>query len=156
MDKEFTPITINSQEELDNMFKDRVARAEKKFEGYISPEDLAGKLAVKDDEISKLSATLSDLNKEKEEFDNQIAEKDKTIKQYETDSAKTKIANEMGLSYDAVKFLSGEDEDSIRESAKSLSALVKANHTQPEPNYDNPQVDKKTANLKSMLSDLNK
>lgn len=152
----FEAITIETQEQMDELFKDRVARAEKKFEGWISPEDLTGKLAAKDEEISNLTAQITDLEKEKSEFDTKLADKDKTIKQYEIGSAKTKIANELGLSYDAVDFLKGEDEDAIRKSAKTLSELLKKNKSgMPEPSSEKGTPDSKTAALKEMLAQIN-
>lgn len=150
----FEPITINSQEELDAMFKDRVARAEKKFDGWISPEDLSGKLADKDKEIDSLSATIKSLNDEKATFDTQLAERDTKIKQYEIGSVKTKIAHELGLSYEATQFLQGEDEESIRTSAESLKGLVNIPAPMPVPE---PILTGKDANdeaYKSMLKDL--
>lgn len=152
----FEPITIETQEQMDELFKERVARAEKKFENWTSPEDLAGKLAAKDDEISTLSAKITDFEKEKSEFDATIAEKDKTIKQYETVSVKTKIANELGLSYDAVDFLKGEDEEEIRKSAKTLAGLIKKKSSMPAPSIDSEgKPDTKKAALKEMLAELN-
>lgn len=152
----FEPITINSQEELDAMFRDRVARAEKKFEGWTSPEDLSVKLADKDKTINDLSASLDELNKAKSTFDEQLAEKDKTIKQYEIGSVKTKIAHELGLAYEATQFLTGDDEDSIRKSAESLGGLIKSSHTQPLHNPEGGQNsgDSTDALYRKMAQDL--
>ena len=45
------------------------------------------------------------------------------LKAYETDSVKTRIAHETGLSYDAIKFLQGDNEENIRQSAQALKSL---------------------------------
>ena len=46
-----------------------------------------------------------------------IADRDSKIKGYEVSAMKHRIAHESGLSYDAVDFLQGSDEDTIRASA---------------------------------------
>lgn len=113
---------IETQEQLEEVLKERLKReretAKKEFEGYLSPEDAAKKYAgyLSPEEIErKYKDYLSP---------EEAAKKDAKIKGYETDSVKTRIANEMGLSYDAVGFLKGEDEESIRKSAETLKGLV--------------------------------
>lgn len=149
---------IESQEQLDSIIQERIARAKdsvrKEFEGYVKPDDLSGQLADKDKEIETLTATINTLNEEKAAFDSTLAEKDKTIKQYETDSAKTKVAHKMGLSFDAIKFLQGDDEESITKSAEALSTLVKASNPQPLANTEQPVGDSKEASYKKMLNSI--
>ena len=126
---------IESQEQFDALVQERIARAKdsvrKEYDGWVKPDDLSGQLADKDKEIASLTAQISTLNEEKSAFDGTLAEKDKTIQQYEIGSVKTKIAHEMGLSYEAVSFLQGDDEESIRKSAESFATIIKANNKQP-------------------------
>lgn len=84
----------------------------KKYEKYLSPEDVAKKYDgyLSPEEAAKLNAK---------------------IKGYETDSVKTRIAHETGLSFEAVGFLKGDDEESIRKSAESLKALVGSSGAAP-------------------------
>lgn len=120
---------IETQEQLDAVLGERLKReretVRKEFEGFLSQEDAAKKYAgylSPDDEKEKYKDYLSP---------EEAAKKDAKIKGYETDSVKTRIAHETGLSYDAVNFLKGEDEDSIRKSAETLKSLIGANNIAP-------------------------
>ena len=119
---------INTQEEFDAAVKDRLAREAKKYEGYTSPDDLekikADIRAESDSKIKELSGQIDSVNQQLAERDKSIEEKDAKIKGYETNSEKMRIARETGLSYEAVDYLKGDDEKSIRESAEALKALI--------------------------------
>ncbi|MGN0409294.1 MAG: DUF4355 domain-containing protein [Candidatus Fimousia sp.] len=138
---EFTAIT--TQEEFDKAVEARL-KAERetigeKYKGYLSPEEVG----------EKYKGYLSPED---------AAEKDKKIKKYETDSVKTRVAHEMGLSYEAAEFLRGEDEETIKKSAESLKALVGEQHSSPplfrtEPAGDGKKNAEREA-LKTMLSDM--
>jgi len=133
MGNEFTP--IETQEQLDALIGERIKREretqEKKYQGYMSPDDFK----VKNDDFEK---QLADLNKALKEandkiagFDKEIADRDAKIKSHESHSVKSRIAHEVGLSYEAIDFLKGEDEESIRKSAEALKAIVGKNAPAP-------------------------
>lgn len=120
---------IETQEQLEEVLKERLKRerdtVKKEFEGYLSPEDEAEKYKgymSQDDVEKKYKGFMSP---------DEVSKLQSKIKGYETDSVKTRIAHELGLSYDAVSFLQGEDEDSIRKSATTLKSLV--GNTDPAP-----------------------
>lgn len=159
----FTPITIETQEQLDEMFKERVNREKDKFKGYTSPEELEKKvqemvnaqLGEKDKQINELSASLGKTKEELEASGKTLAEKEAQIKAYEIGSAKTKIANELGLKYEAIEFISGEDEDSIRANAEKIKSLIGSNGA-PAPAAE-PTLggkDDKDKAYKGMLDDM--
>lgn len=127
---------IETQEQLDAVLGERLKReretvrkefegylspeaATKKYEGYLSPEAEAEKYKgyISPEEAGKLNAR---------------------IKGYETDSVKTRIAHETGLSYDAIAFLQGEDEESIKKSAESLKNLVGGTNISPLASLEQP------------------
>lgn len=120
---------IETQEQLEEVLKERLKRerdtVRKEFEGYLSP----------DDEAEKYKGYLSpdDVEKKYKGFmsPDDVSKLQSKIKGYETDSVKTRIAHELGLSYDAVSFLQGEDEESIRKSATTLKTLVGSTETAP-------------------------
>lgn len=114
-------IPINTQEEFEAAMKDRLAREAKKFEGYTSPADLEKIKTSHKAEVEKLNADMAAKLKEK---DDSIAEKDAKIKGYETSSAKMRIARETGLSYEAMDYIQGSDEESMKKSAEGLKALM--------------------------------
>ena len=79
-------------------------------------------------------------------------------KSYETASVETRIAHETGLDYDAVKFLQGDDEKSIKESAESLKKLMGTGAGAPpmfsqEPSGDGKKNKEREA-LKKVLADM--
>ena len=133
---------INTQEEFDAAVKDRLVREAKKYEGYTSPDDLekikADIRAESDSKIKELSGQIDTVNKQLAERDKSIEEKDAKIKGYETNSEKMRIARETGLSYEAVDYLKGDDEKSIRESAEALKALI---GNKPAPPLGDPEPD---------------
>lgn len=152
---------IETQEQLDAIVGERVARAKetarKEFEGWLSPDEAAKKTADLNTQLGSLNDQIKVLNEEKTELESKISEKDGLIAKYETDSVKTKVASEFGLSLDAREFLKGENEDEIRQSAEALKGLVgKASAPPayvPEPA---PGGDEKAAGWKTMLSELDK
>lgn len=107
----------------------------KEFKDYISPDDLAKQTEDLNTELGKLNDQLKALEEEKAALETQLSEKDDTIADYERASVKNNIAREFGLSYEAVEFLQGDDEEAIRKSAESLKNLVGA---KPAPKY-NPE-----------------
>lgn len=117
---------IETQEELDNIIRERLARereaSNKRFEGFISPEDHKKAIAEANksfDEYKKAhegdAKTIEDLNAK--------------VKTYETASLKSRIAHEVGLGYEWIDRISGDDEESIRKDAESLKTLVGAGQT---------------------------
>lgn len=117
----FEPIT--TQEQFDAAIKDRMERHSKKYEGYTSPDALKTIKADYEKQIADLTNSNAEIAKKYEGYEKEKADYEAKIKSYETDSVKTRIAHEFGLSYDAKQFLKGEDEESIKESAKALKNL---------------------------------
>lgn len=154
---EFTPIT--SQEQLDSVLKDRLARNEekwqKKFEGFLSPDEVSAKTSDYEKQISDLTNALDGANKKTASFEKEIADRDNKIKGFETNALKHKIAHEKGLSYDAIGFLKGDDENSINESAEALKSLM--GNTHPVPTFSNePKVETNTTkqSMKTLARNL--
>lgn len=120
---------IETQEQFDAAIGDRLKRegekVRKEFEGFLSPEA-----------VSKKYEGWMSPEQEKEKYKNHLspedaAKKDAIIKKHETNSAKMRIAHEMGLPYDAVGFIQGEDEEGIKKSAEALKGLVGAGNVPP-------------------------
>ena len=147
---EFTP--IETQEQLDSIIGDRIKeireKAEKKYEGYLSPEEVTKKYE------GYLSA--EEVTKKYEGYlsPDEVAVKDAQIKGYESHSVKTRIAHEMGLSYESIDFLKGEDEESIRKSAEALKALVGNRTAPPLASHDEPKGNSVDASLRNMVKNL--
>lgn len=119
----FTP--INTEEEFESAIKDRIAQAKRQFDGYLSPEALTQHDAEKDKQITDLTNSLNATKSKIKEYETTIAERDKTIKGYESDSVKTRIALESGLPYEMAARLTGDDEAAIRKDAEAMAKLFK-------------------------------
>lgn len=149
---EFTPITINTQEEYDNLVKERIDRAKKseaaKFEGYDDYKAKAEKydtdIKAKEDEITSKDNIIADLNAK--------------VAQYESDSVKAKVLNEFGLSQDLKERIFGEDEDALRADAQRLQQIIGVQKTQPlaDPESEDDEPDDERTALKKTLKTLRK
>lgn len=127
----------------------------KEFEGWISPEDLQKQSEELNAQINGLTDQVSALTNEKETLQTQLTEKDGTIAKYETASVKTKIARELGLSFEAAEFLQGDTEEDIRKSGEALKGIVGKSFTPPAFNNDPaPSGDDKSAAWRNMARDL--
>ena len=146
---------IETQEQLDSVIKGRLEREREKFNVQISElsQKLDSQTAESQRQISELTKALNDAKEERETFNQTLAERDAKIKDYELHSVKTQIAHELGLSYEAVNFLNGSNEEEIRNSAESLKDLV-GTKTAPlaaEVPIAGNGKDAKSAALRSML-----
>ena len=120
----FTP--INTQEEFDDAIKDRIAREKKKYEGYMSP-----------DEIEALKGQLSN-SEELEKLKNRNTELEDKLKGFERNSLLSKVAEENGLPKNAAQFLKGETKEELAESAKALADLFPKPDRQPHAKAPEP------------------
>ncbi len=154
---------INSQEELDAVIKDRLARESKKYADY---DELKKGASEKDEKIKTLEAQLKEQSGAVAKYAEQLKgaeEKDKElealkgqVKSHEINSLKYKIAHEEGLPYELSSRLSGEDEETIKKDAKALKAVL-GNTTPPAPNVSREpagEVDTRRAALKTVLDGL--
>ena len=149
---EFTPITINTQEEYDNLVKERIDRAKKsereKFAGYDDYKAKAEKydtdIKAKEDEITAKENTIAELNAK--------------VAKYESDSVKAKVLKEFGLSQDLSKWITGDDEESMRVNAQELQQIVGVQKTQPlaDPESEDDTEDDERTALKKTLKTIRK
>ena len=146
---------ITTQEELDNIIKDRLKRDReaqaKKYEGWISPED-------HQKAVGEATKALNDYKAAHAGDEKTIADLTAKTQEYETAALKSRIAHEVGLSYEWIGRISGTDEKSIRADAESLKNLVGSQATPaplPPKSTETTPADAKTAALKGMLSNLN-
>lgn len=131
---EFKP--INTQEEFDNAIKDRISRERKKFEGYLSPEQV--------EELKKASSNSEEL----EALKNTNASLEGRIKDFERKELISKVLNNNGLPTSASEFLKGETEEELNNSAVSLKNLFPKEkedgqkYKAPAPTTPTPKNDK--------------
>ena len=143
---------ITTQEELDSIIKERLKRDReaqtKKYEGWISPED--HKKAV--DEANK---ALDDYMAAHAGYEQTIADLKAKNQEYETASLKSRVARELGLDYEWVDRIRGNDEKEIRADAEALKKLAGTGHTTlPTKNMDQNTGDDKNASLRAVLKSI--
>lgn len=139
---EFKPIM--TQEEFDAAIGPRLQRErETAVKPYADYEQIKKSLGDAQGLLSQRDATIADLNKK--------------VKGYETDSAKTRIALAAGLPYELHARLAGETEDELKKDAEALAKLFgQQEKKDPAPLRDpeGPPPDKKTAAFKGLLDKL--
>lgn len=151
--------TIETQEQLDEIIKSRLERERAKV-AKETEEKFADYETIKGNNTN-LQKQLEDLNKELAANKEKIANHDKEVEglnskiaQYEKDSVKTKVAIEMGIPFELKDKLSGDDEEAIRNDAKTLAAFVNKQPGAPGYKSEAPDGDSKDAAYKSMLGEL--
>lgn len=150
MSEEFKP--IETQEELDKIITNRLKReresTEKRFEGWISPED-------HQKSVEEANKAFDDYKKAHENDEQTIADLTAKNKAYETASIKSRIAHEVGLSYEWIDRINGEDEESIRSDAETIKKLLGSGKTPlPTKSTESAVADAHTLALKSVLSGI--
>lgn len=120
---------IETQEQLDAIIGERVARAEKKGEEkalkqYSDYEDLKKQLEEKTAKVNELNSQLTAQAENATTNAQEMEDLKVKLHKYETDSVKTRVAHEMGLPFDLAARLSGDDEETIRADAKALAEVV--------------------------------
>lgn len=124
-----------TQEEVNNLIKERLDRAEKKWQekysNYYSEDDLTSKTEELQKQVTELGNSLNVANDKATADADVIASKDGTIadleaklKKHETDSAKIRIALENGIPYELADRLTGSTEDEIRADAVKLAPML--------------------------------
>ena len=125
---EFKP--IETQEAFDSAIQERLEAQQKKYEGYMSPDDVQKKYEgymSPADVTEKYKGFLSPEEVESKYKDyipaDVAAEKDRKIKEYETQSLKASIAEQTGLPRAAVEFIKGSSEEDIKKSAETMKTM---------------------------------
>lgn len=144
---------IKTQEEFDNAIKERLDRERAKFKDY---DELKTTIQNLNNELATARTTLQQNADAKKDLDNQIAELNKKIKGYETDSAKTRIALECGLPYELAGRLTGESEEDIKKDAEKLAGMMKPPTPAPTKAPESGPGDLINEAYKSLLSNVSK
>lgn len=141
---------ITTQEDLDALLEKDRAEQSKKYDGWLSPEDVSKKYdgfmspdAVKT-QTDALQTQIDSLSAQAQKDSQKYADLDKQFKAeqakshgYEVRFLKQKVAVAEGLDIKLADRLSGEKEDDIRKDAKVLKDIMGASRDIPPlKNYD--------------------
>lgn len=144
--------TIETQEELDNIVKERLRREREKFGDY---DDLKKRVSELESENGALRATVEETKQTIAKSDAQITELQGQVSNYETASLRTRIALQNGLPYDLADRLQGADEEALRADAERLAGFMRPATPQAPLRDTEPAIgDDKTMQMKQMLRDL--
>lgn len=144
--------TIETQEELDNIVKERIRREREKFVDY---DDLKKRVSELESENRALKSTVEDDKQTRAGLDAQITELQGQVSNYETASLRTRIALQNGLPYDLADRLQGADEEALRADAERLAGFMRPVTPQAPLRDIEPAIgDDKTMQMKQMLREL--
>ena len=139
---------IETQEQFEQAVEERLNAEREKYSGYLSPDDVAEKYKdyLSPDEVEKkyigyISAEAA-------------AEKDTKIKRYEQQAVRTKVAKELGLSYEAADFIKGDNEEEMKKSAEALKGILGKNQAPPLRSNETGQGSDKDEALRNTLRKL--
>ena len=162
-DNSFTPITLNTQEEVNQFFGERArhvrsatrAEVEAEFtQKYAGFDDFKAKAEKYDADISAKDQKISELEGEKTISAAKITELETKVREYETNSVKMRIAREAGLPAELAERISGTDEAAMRADAETLGKLFKSQNVAPmyKPSGESGTGDKDEAAMKDLLA----
>jgi len=155
MSEEFK--AIETQEQLDAILKERLARQKESIEkNFADYEQLKKKVGDLESANQKLGQSATESASKLTEYEKQIAERDLKIKGYEANSVKNRVALEVGLPFEMASRLKGETEEEIRKDAELLFKAIGS--SKPVAPLANPEtiLDEKTQAFKSLLANLTK
>ena len=154
MSEEFKAIT--TQDELDNVIKDRLARQKETIESqYQDYEEIKKRKEDLETEVGVLNETIKTTTEKYANHDTELSGLSAKLKDYEMSNMKTKIALQYGIPFDLAGRLVGEDEESLTKDAENLASLVKQREPIAPLKNVEPQVGEKDVAYKSLLENLN-
>lgn len=143
---------IETQEELDNIIKDRLARQKEKFADY---DQLQSRVL----ELEKENVTLKSASEASKtsaaDFQKQISDLQGQVQAYENKELRMRVAVSHGLPIELAERLTGNDESTIAADAERLASFLKPTEPVPpmkstEPIFD---TDKESA-WRQVVKDL--
>ena len=145
---EFKP--IETQEAFDEAIKERIARERDKYKDYEEIKKLNEELSS---QVQAVKEKLQESGNSGKEYEKQIEELNARVKGYETDSAKTRIALEMGIPFEMGSRLHGDTEEEIRKDAEAIKSML--NITKPLAPSADPEGTPKSSIEKAYESLVN-
>ena len=107
-------------------------------------------------QVGDLNLNLTSLSKEKETFDKTVAELNGKVGSYELASLKARVAHEKGIPYELATRLTGDNEESLKADAESLSKLISTTTKPAAPPLKStePTGNGKDSAYKALLNNL--
>ena len=123
---EFKP--IETQEEFDRMIQKRLAQKEaednKKFEGYLSPDDVKALKAGYDKQLAQAKTDLEAMTTKVAAHDQEVADLTARAVKAETSLLKGEVANKHGIPLELASRLVGETQEDLEKDAESFASFM--------------------------------
>ena len=140
--------TIETQEELDRIIGERLARQKEKYAGLEKFESRVKELEKTNAELLATIDSNSKLLAEKDEFisakESELAEVNQVVEKFKGTQLRTQIA-----------LRKGSDEESLQADAERLSAFIKPKPVAPLKDVEPVVGDDRTTAMRQMLQQLN-
>lgn len=147
---------ITTQEELDNVIKDRLARQKENIESqYQDYAEIKAEKVKLEKQVITLNETIKETNEKYANHDMDLSELNAKLKDYEISNMRTKVALQHGIPFDLANRLVGEDEESLTKDAEKLASLVVQKEPMAPLRNTEPQINEKDGAYKSLLENLN-
>lgn len=129
----FEPIT--SQEKLDEIIKENLDREKKKYDGYLSKDDVVKMKTEYEDKLKAFEGYTSpeELAKKEKELTTQISALQSENKNLKLNELKDKVSHEFKLPYEIKDRLRGSTEEELRSDAEALSKVFGSAAKNPLP-----------------------
>ncbi|MDG6113756.1 capsid assembly scaffolding protein Gp46 family protein [Lactococcus formosensis] len=142
--------TIETQEELDAIIKERLSRADKTHEARIA------ELETRNKELEADNTAYQATIEESKSWEQEKADYQKQIDTYKTAQLKQSIALKAGLPLDLADRLTGDDEETLKADAERFSSFIKPQTPTPPLARTETNIQKdEDADLRAMLKNLN-
>ena len=146
---------IETQEQFDEMVKDRVERAKKsaakEYETQLKDlESIKEQLTSKDAEVEALKAKITDFEGEKKAAEESYQNTLKELSAVKLKALKAKVATDAGLPADLADRLTGEDEDALKADAEKLASFMGSKKVAPSFNNESAPSDPATEGYRTM------
>ena len=154
MAKEFQAIT--SQEQLDNVIGERLRRQKEQFEEKIKEyESLKEENSKLQTELEQKNQFIEENKKETSMRTEDYENLEKELSSLKLQQLKQKIAINNGIPLDLANRLSGEDEETLLEDAKTLSQFINSNPTpQPLKSVEDTNVNDEDMAYRQLLNQI--
>lgn len=154
MAKEFQAIT--SQEQLDSVIGERLRRQKEQFEEeikeYKALKEINKKLQA---ELEQKNQFIEESKKETSMRTEDYEKLEKELSSLKLQQLKQKIAINNGIPLDLANRLSGEDEETLLEDAKTLSQFINSNPApQPLKSVEDTNVNDKDMAYRQLLNQI--
>ena len=154
MAEEFQAIT--SQKQLDNVIGERLRRQKEQFEEKLKEyESLKEKNSKLQTELEQKNQFIEENKKEISMRTEDYENLKKELSSLKLQELKQKIAINNGIPLDLANRLSGEDEETLLEDAKTLSQFINSNPTpQPLKSVEDTNINDKDMAYRELLNQI--